>query len=133
MIPRLFTFVWKAPYNSSETSRDYINWRSEFHPGLVVPGSRPCLRECSCAVGQCDRASGPHYELQNQIKYSKAKVALFFQLEGRIFIKWLFGEVSLLLFIFRGICKPHDLVQNTRIILLYGCIHIYSLFSYVNI
>lgn len=93
----------------------------------MVPGSRPCLRECSCAVGQCDRASGPHYELQNQIKYFKAKVALFFQLEGGIFIKWLFGEVSLLLFIFQGICKPHDLVQNTRIILLYGRIHIHYL------
>lgn len=83
-------------------------------------GSRPCLTECSCAVSQHVEAGGPRYELQNEIKDSEAKVALSFQPEDGIFIKWLFGDIfTLLLSISLGICKPRDLGRRTSIMLVY--------------
>lgn len=62
--------------------------------------SRPCLRECSCAVSQHTEAGGPNYEVQNQIKDSEAKVALSFQPENGMFINLLFREILLWCFPF---------------------------------
>lgn len=96
-------------------------------------GSRPCLTECSCAVSRHAEAGGPRCELQNQIKDSKAKVALSFQPEDGIFIKWLFGEGLFCCFpFFPGFCKPHDLGERTRVTLLYVLMHI-SFIHYVPI
>lgn len=118
--------VWKASYQFLRNQQwDYSNGWSELHPGLVGPGSRPCLTECSCAVSRHVEAGGPCYELRNQIEDLTGKGCSFL-LDRRwdIYQVALWRGFALLLSILSGFCKPYDLGQRTRVILVYTLIRI---------
>lgn len=107
-----------------EQQWDYINWWSELHPGLVCPRSRPCLRECSCAVSQHVEAGGPCYELRNQIKDPMERFLFPSSQKMEYLSSVSLERFTLSLSISPGFCKPCDLGHRTRIILVYVLIHI---------